>query len=148
MLCEEQDLEGNVRGSVVCGNPACRKVLQVYEGDENRPGPDRSGYMLLKVEARILFVDKHGHPVPPIPLWLACRLGADITLNLGGRAVGYRGVPGTGTLVEDFCSDRCASQFLASNPEWGLCLRQQVSNFAVFVAHAPDRFRTEKAQVN
>ena len=144
----EQDLEGNVHGRVICGNSACRKVLREYEGAENAPGPEDSRYLLLKIEARVIFLDRYGNPIPSIPLWQARQLGADLTFRLGNKAVGYRVVPGAVTLLEDFCSDRCASQFLVSDPEWGLCLRRQAGDLVVFVAHAPDRFRTEKVQVN
>jgi hypothetical protein len=144
----EQDLEGNVHGKVICGNPACGKVLQEYEGAENAPGPEDHRYLLLKVEARVIFLDRYGNPVPSISLWRARQLGADITFRLGNKAVGYRIVPGTPTFLEDFCSDRCASQFLAADPEWGLCLRRQSGELVVFVAQAPNRFKTEQVQVN
>jgi hypothetical protein len=144
----EQDLKGKIHGRVVCGNPACRKVLREYEGAENAPGPKDPRYLLFKIEARVIFLDRHGNPIPSIPLWQARQLGADFTFRLGNKAIGYRVVPGTGTLLEDFCSDRCASQFLTSDPEWGLCLRRHVGEIVVFVAHAPNRFKTEQVQTN
>ena len=148
MIQEEHDLDGKVRGKVVCGDYACGRVLSKYEGSENSPGPDDSRYLLLRVQTRIAFVDADGNPVPEVPRWKARQLGADTVFSIGGRAIGYRFPPNPKTLLEDFCSDLCATRFLASSPDWGLCLRRQSVDVVLFVAQIPNRFGSEEVQVS
>lgn len=101
MIQEEQNLDGSIRGRIVCSNASCGRTLQTYEGRENAPGSNRASYLLLEIQTRLFFVDGQGHPVP-------ARSGmqglADLLLQLDGQAVGYQVVPDTSICMEDFCS--------------------------------------------
>lgn len=144
MIHEVQELGGTVTGRIICGNPGCRAVLRTYEGSENAPGPFDARYMLFKAQERLLFVTRDGAPVRSLPRWRANDLGADLKLTLGGRVVGYHLVPGTSPLLEDFCSDRCAGEYLSRSPQWNLCFRRKMDDLLVFVAQAADRFPTRE----
>jgi hypothetical protein len=145
MIHEEQDLDGNTRGRIVCGNAACGRILRVYEGCENSPGPNSASYLLLEIQTRLFFVDGQGRPVPVRP---GMQDLADLLFQLDGQAVGYTVVPGTHAYREDFCSSQCASQFIADNPKWGLCVfRPERSSMVTFVAQRPERFSTKTVQI-
>ena len=147
-MIHEVHEDGRVVGQVLCGNTACQKVLRTYEGEQNFPGPDDHGYNLLNVEKQLLFTDSSGRPLREMPSGNACQfLGVDVVLNLDDRIVGYTCKPGSGLYVEDFCSDRCASQHLMDNTKWNLCLRNQQGGSVLFVAHVPERFTTEDDRV-
>ena len=148
MIHEEQELDGSVFGQVLCGNPACRRVLRTYEGSQNAPGPDDHGYELLSVQRQILFTDSYGRPLRTMPSRLPCQLlGVTAIVNLDDRVVGYDIVPGSGVFLEDFCSDRCAVELLKNRQKWSLCFRRQQDGSVVFVAHIPERFTTETRQL-
>lgn len=147
MIHEVQELDGTLSGKVICGNPACRRVLRTYEGSENAPGPSEARYILFKAQKRLLFVGQDGSPVSSLPRWRANDLGADLKLTLAGRVVGYQLVPGSSPQLEDFCSDRCAVEYLSRSPQWSLCFRRRTDNILIFVAQAGDRFSTHEIVV-
>ena len=147
MIREEQSSDGILRGAVVCGNKNCGKTLYTYIGEENEPGPFRSVYLLTRIETRFLFIGESGYPLSA-PLWFQGMEDiVDLMMQLDGRAVGYRWAE-TKALMEDFCSDRCASQSLKDNLQWGLCLhRQGNSEMLRFVAQEAERFKTQTLRI-
>lgn len=148
-MIHETEENGRVFGQVLCGNPACQRVLRTYEGEGNSPGPMEYGYRLLKAEKRVLFTDRHGRPLRAMPPGNPCQfLGVNVVVSLDDRIVGYECVPGSGVFVEDFCSDRCASAFLKSNKQWNLCFRQQSDGGLLFVAQAAERLFEGQVQVD
>ena len=148
MIHEQQYLDGTISGKVMCGNPACRRVLQTYQGAENAPGLWDSVYLLMKAEERLFFVGPDGLPIPSLPLWRAHQAGADIKFVLAGRSVGYRLIPGSTKYAEDFCSDSCASEYLSRNPQFSLCVRRKTQDTIVFVAQASERFSTRQVTIH
>ena len=148
MIHETTHLDGHVSGSVVCGNTRCRKVLCTYEGEGNAPNPEDSSYRLFLVQARLLYLDDYGRPLRGMPQGDPFKvLGAGLLSYQDSRVVGYRLAPGSGMMLEDFCSDRCASQYLEHTKELSLCFRMQPDGSMMFVAQRPERFPTEQVQV-
>lgn len=147
VIHEVQELDGTLTGKVICGNPACRRVLKTYEGSENSPGPLDARYLLFKARERLFFVKQDGSPASSLPRWQARQLGADLKLMLAGRVVGYQLVPGAAAHGEDFCSDRCAAEHLSRVPQWSLCFRRENHDIIMFVAQATDRFSTREIVV-
>lgn len=148
MICTEEDEDGHVLGSVVCGNTQCQKVLYTYEGEENEPGPDESAYRLFSVQARVLYVDDYGRPLRGMPPGNPFEvLGVGLLSSQDDRVVGYRITPGSMMMGEDFCSDRCASQYLDDRKEYSLCFRAQPDGSLTFVTQRTERFPTDQVQV-
>ena len=145
----EAEVGGNWRGREFCANPRCRLVLAEWEGFEDESAFDQYSYWLLKVTERIRFYDPWGRPLNQVPASDPVQaLGVGVLCWFEDGYVGYNCVPGTNITQTTFCSDACAREYLAASRTWGLCMRPQPDGSLMFVADAPERFRTSQVKVS